>query len=782
MQEKNKNKKNVKIIAALCAKSKEKNYIKFVDTYIINLINDLKNYYTPKINYTKNIQEVIDWLINDVIEKGKQNDYIPVICGYNMFDYTRAIIYELRTIVNCEVIARNESNFFVATFLLNDEPILKFWDIMHLIDEEKLFEETNIKEKELSIPKYLQILLKRNDFIKEYMLSYGILTKASLTRQYAKSKIGKLYYTNANNHYMKLIKANNLLCTQNQPYNYKCYALRKSCFIGGYCFVSAKYSNKIHKRIYNIDANSMHHAQICGHFVPVKFRPAPQNNILKALKEIQEMDDIYLMKYYDRPFHVAFHCKINVEEVKLKHGSLFENNVFGLLHREKFKNNYESSIIDEKRLKAEEETKKNGFKFYAENQIFAFGKLLSAEKLSFFCNEIEFWNFCQVYDFKNLSVEFGEISTNFVRPSDFITLQTNMLYLQKEQVKKLLKYYIPGKKYLKKIPYFIPEYLKQKIKNGIASKNELKIYYTEDIKTRFNCIYGNQAQDVYLPEYEFTKNFSLKIDKKTIAKEKNFHEKLLEKEPGLSVHYNFGLRISSWSRTHLILALIQLYKKDNKIKILSGDTDSIHFCSNNKEILKSLNILHNSIDRSINETTKRVNKCFEKQTTNLKGIGHFELENISKKRIDYCNKVYLSQNNDNSIEFICAGLPQKEQNKFNIKNVLQLLIKKYGFDKVATEMIGFNTLIDKEITDIQSYIINPNIYIKGTKKPTMRRFYKSDYDLLSLAKIENIENIKILQKYNKNDLTTQKIVRIENGKPKIEILDILGEIKTYGLS
>ena len=772
-------KRDTKIKGVLDCNIKQTKLCNYVDTYYFNKIDSL--HINPQNTIIKDLttQDILNIIMNEIIPDGLSNNYIPVIVGFEMYNYTRAIIYELNFLMENEIISKNESSFFCMTFFQDNKPILKFWDIQFLVEKDILFKETNSTDILNAIPIYLQELLHRNEHIKEGMFAYGVLTRASLTRNYARNIIGQLYYVNSHNHKMKLLKANNLLCKQNQPKDYNSYALRKACFIGGYSFVSAKHSNQVIENVINIDANSMHHSHILGHFTPVNFRQTTKKNLMLAAKEILHLNYKHLLDRYERPFMNALHIKIKFSNVRLKENSLFKANYFGLLHREKFKTKYESNMLGKKQLKAEEETKCIGFKFWAHNYKFAFAKLISADKLVCFFNEIELWNFAQVYDFDTFDIEQGEIATKWVRPSDYVSLQTIIFYDMKNSVKHIINTYKKGKKYTKPLPDFMPKVLKSRIFNGVATYEELEFYYVEDIKTRYNCIYGNQAQDVYLPEYKFNKNFNLEIDKKTIMKQKNFQDKIIEKENNLSVLFTYGSRIANWSRLHLIMAMILLQKKDKNIKIISGDTDSIHFTSEDKFILRSLQPLHKAIDKAIDKTTERVYKCFPHITKPVVNLGHFEKDITSKFRIDYANKVYLTQDYNNRIELICSGLRRNENNKFNMQNVLIYMINKYGFKKVADEMFGFNTLIEHQIGETFSYINVPKIYTKN-KKPIARTILPVNHCLLDIAKLENIENMHIVNKFIKKDFTKQKLVKIEDNKPVIYVIDVFGEVVKYG--
>lgn len=738
-----------------------------LEYFLINKIEDIKNYKNPMPDLCDNLGDFIYLLLQE-IHAGIDNNYIPIIVGYNLYYYIRTLIHELQSIFTINVLAQNENNIYCIEIFIDENQVLKFWDIKHLADKELILSYSNYECMAYAIPDFIKKFLEQNEYIKEDDLAKFVLTKSSMTRVYARKFIGTLSYINANNHKMKLNYVNRLSCVQNNPKNFINYCLRKSCFNGGFSFVSNKRACKIYENVCEIDVNSMHHAHLCGHYMPVKFRKATQQQLWKILYYIKNKDTDYFLQTYSRPFTFALNAFIGLSNIRLKANSIFHKEKIGLIQREKFVMKFKSDCQPSNNLLSEENVKNYGFRASCEDANFSFNKLNFAKKINIFVNEVEFFNICQVYDFDNIGVFFGEISSNFDRPSDFNTLQTNVFYKQKEMVKTLINDYSYGKQYDKFIPNCIPESMRDEIKNGKIDKNEIKEFYSSYIKAKFNSVYGNQAQDVYKPYYLLNKDADIILDKSSIMKEDNFDEKIEQKEKSISVNYLYGTRIVAFSRTHLILAMKLLYDYDKDIKIISGDTDSIRFVSSKKDILKALDPLHNSITSAINNTLKRIRTNFPKQCCNLNKLGHFEFVETFKKRIDYANKMYVTLDNNNKIKMTFAGF-----DIYDTQKLLQKLVEKYGFDFIFYNCFGYNTTIDKKMLNSYEFIKPSKYYINNKPAITWKR--KVDLNLLSSLKQENLENLINLSYFNNHQLNNPKFIY----NNYIEIVDDTGEIKRY---
>ncbi len=246
--------------------------------------------------------------------------------------------------------------------------------MQHLADKDIILSETDNEYLAFGIADYLQLLLKQNDYIKEDFLGTMVLTKSSLTRQYARNRIGTLKYVSGKGRKIGLNYANRKMCIQNEPYSYKNYCLRKACFNGGFTFTSNLYACKIFEDVIEIDVNSMHHACLCGHFVPVNFHETSAENLYEAMCYLREKKIDYILDTYHRPFNFAFNACVEFFNLRLKENSVFKKDKIGLIQREKFVRKYESDCLNTSKLENDAFIKSKGFLSSCVKGNFSFNK------------------------------------------------------------------------------------------------------------------------------------------------------------------------------------------------------------------------------------------------------------------------------------------------------------------------------------------------------------------------------------------------------------------------
>ena len=84
--------------------------------------------------------------------------------------------------------------------------------------------------------------------------------------------------------------------------------------------------------------------------------------------------------------------------------------------------------------------------------LFAFGKLYRAREVRLHVCELEVWCIAQVYEWDGMEVEYGEATTSYTRPPDYVTLQSNLLFERKQAMKEVLHRYREGVPYAGEIP------------------------------------------------------------------------------------------------------------------------------------------------------------------------------------------------------------------------------------------------------------------------------------------------------------------------------------------
>lgn len=263
-----------------------------------------------------------------------------------------------------------------------------------------------------------------------------------------------------------------MTCNQEFPKNYESYALRKACFRGGLTFTSAQTANVVVDNVASLDVTSMHHAFINGRRLPVKFAPTPSELLQIACERIAatSLDDV--LSHYDDPFRMGLHVAVRFSNLRLRKGTCFAAWGIAICPRSKFVRalHADTDYSNNDRAKTQDNSiRARGYVDSAVNPVYAFGKLYSADECVVHVNEIELWDVAQVYEYDDMHVLYGESTTKTITPPDYVTLQSNMLFARKTDVKNLIKGYTEGTPYVGDIPDSIPEGVAHDAKTGELS-------------------------------------------------------------------------------------------------------------------------------------------------------------------------------------------------------------------------------------------------------------------------------------------------------------------------
>lgn len=805
--------------------------IAFPICYIYNdLIGaDLKNYELGKtqINIYRHEEEFIK-VIENVINYGLRIYKTPIICAYNLMFDLQSLMETFSKLYNIEVNAQSSTSVYTLDLYhkLTQYPLLRFWDCFYLdmrglnalgkiagvpkalgdwnydlvrTPETPLTaEEIFYAKRDVEIlPAYFKYLLNANQWLKQNMLGVNVLTKTSLVRQMAKKTIANKKIIKENEKKLTLGKAFYTHCLKEFPETFEIYALRKACFRGGFCFTSAKFANEVVYNVASIDANSMHHAQICGHYVPNNFRKVKPNVLQNAFNQATKTKLSYVLENYEKPFNFAFHARVKYTNLRLKKDSLFEKFQIALIPQGKFQLNANVEYSNsESNFEAEKENKLAGWKDTAKNAVFALSKLYKAEEVILHVNEIESFCISLVYDYDKAEVILGESTCNFKLPPDYVTLQSMSLYKQKAEIKKIKNLYKENQPYTEELPLTLPEELANSLKNGTCTEHFLDSYYVSTIKGMFNSIYGTQAQDVLKPNFK-CENGEIEIDQNTICTKNNFEDLKPEQT---KVLYTYGMRIVGYSRLHLLIALALLYKNFGDKGIpTGGDTDSIKLSCDESItddlILNALKPIAEASKKAIKKCTQRAKENFPLLADEMFKVGSFEIEECGKKEKTRYNKHYELWNKarvsyDGSHAHVtCAGLSRPE-NKYNIEKCIDdLMSAGYSFAEVCEMVLGYNVHIQNEIChSLQKN--KPEVNEKIQQEITDYRgvtSFVNCHKAIALYSIErvlgetfkqtNFRTLKFLETLGKKPLTFERFICYENEIPKVKIFDENG-IKT----
>lgn len=799
---------------------------------ILYIFNDLRN--TPLESYTPDTDDVRFYrhtsealtYIADLIEYGRTHDYVPIIAAYNLMFDMQSLMLELAQSYAFEVNAQTATSVYTLDLLVNDAVVCRFWDTFYLemgglramgetcglskavgdwdytlvrtpetpLTEEELF---YARRDVQVIPQYLQWLLRANHWLTSDMLGCRVLTKTSLVRQMARREIGGRRVMLQGGKKITLQRAFEMTCNQEFPKDYKSYALRKACFRGGLTFTSAKTASVVVDNVASLDVTSMHHAFINGRRLPVKFASAPTDILQIACERIVNTSLEDVLQNYDDPFFTGLHVAVKFVNLRLRENTCFEAWGIAICSRSKFVKTLQADTdySNNERAKTQENSvRAHGYIDSAVNPTYAFGKLYRADECILHVNEIELWNVAQVYEFDGMHVLYGEATTKTIVPPDYVTLQSNMLFARKTDVKNLIKAYTEGVPYAKNIPESIPEGVAHDAKTGELSMKFLQSYYSSTVKGQFNGIYGTQAQDVMKADYRVTETGELEVDKTTVCTPENFAKKR-PKTP--RVLYTYGMRIVAGSRMHLLIAMMLIYRHFGaRVAVTGGDTDSLKISCDNDvsdaELLDALKPLHNAIENAINRTMRRVRNTAADMASTLDHIGKFEVEDCGgatryAEHMELWNKARVSLDRNGRVHVTCAGLPRPD-GVYTIEDfIADLMHAGHGFREAVQISLGYDVLVDYEICHTLQrnrphvcgrYVGTVTDYRGATyhvDAPEAIALYPSGRWLGESDKQANGENLTYIRNtYNRNVETTPRELIMRDGKPMIVSID--GEI------
>lgn len=799
---------------------------------ILYIFNDLRN--TPvesydagsdDVRYYRHANDALAY-IDDLISYGSEHDYVPVIAAYNLMFDMQTLMLALTQSYTITVNAQTATSVYTLDLCIDGNVVCRFWDTFYLETgglramgetcglpkavgdwDYSLVRtpETPLTEDELFyarrdvqvIPQYLQWLLRANHWLTPDMLGSRVLTKTSLVRQMARREIGGRRVTLQDGKKITLQRAFEATCNQEFPRNYESYALRKACFRGGLTFTSAKTAGVVVDNVASLDVTSMHHAFINGRRLPVKFAAAPTDILQIACERIVNMSFEDVLSNYDDPFRTGLHVAVRFMNLRLRENTCFDTWGVAICPRSKFVKTLQADTdySNNERAKTQENSiRAHGYVDSAVNPTYAFGKLYRADECILHVNEIELWNVAQVYEFGEMHVLYGEATTKTIVPPDYVTLQSNMLFARKTDVKNLIRGYTEGVPYVGDIPDSVPEGIAREARTGELGMKFLQSYYGSTVKGQFNGIYGTQAQDVMKADYCVTENGELEVDKTTVCTPENFVEKR-PKTP--RVLYTYGMRIVAGSRMHLLIAMMLIYRHFGaRVTVTGGDTDSLKIsCAadvSDAELLDALEPLHDAIEAAIDRTMRRVRVTAPDMASTLEHIGKFEVEDCGgttryTKHMELWNKARVSLDIGGRVHVTCAGLPRPD-GAYTIEDFIADVMRAgHGFAETVQMSLGYDVLVDYDICHTlqrnrphvcDRYTGDVTDYLGETAHvdvPEAIGLYPSGRWLGESDKQANMENITYLRSvYNRYVNTTPRELVLRDGTPKIVSMD--GEI------
>ena len=664
------------------------------------------------------IEELATW--------GRERGVVPVVAGYNLMFDLQTLLFALNAAHPMRATAQSSTNAYVVDLLAEEDskiPLLRFWDTFHLemrglsamgetAGVKKLTgdwdydllraPDTPLTDEELGyaahdvhiIPAYLRYLLEANAWMSAADLASQVMTKTSIVRTFSKREIGGLSYETEVGRRVTLLSSFLQLCSAEFWGDFDQYALQRACFRGGFTFTAGAFASQLVRRVFSLDETSAHHFLINGRQIPVGFQRVSGEALQAVCDSIVGTTRESCLYCYDHPWIYGIHARVRFANLRLREGSGFERWGIALVPQGKFAL-YEAprvldSVPDSPRNEtAEADVKASGYRDTAINPTFAFSKLVSADSCELHVSEAELYAISRVYAWDRMEAVSGEVAVKWITPPDYVTLQSNVLFAQKQGMKALLKSYREGEPFEGEIDPRIPEAIRAECMAGLASRDFLESYYQSTVKGMFNGIYGVQAQNVMRPDYKIESG-ELAIDDDTRVTRENFNEREPKRK---KVLYSYGLRIVGGSRLQLVLAIELLWETfGDRVRVVGGDTDSLKVSCDEAP-------LHDATRRAIERTQRRVRECFPEYAVGLEGVGEFEVENAVPypEHVELWNKARVTWDGRRA-HVTCAGL-SRPRGEYTIEDAIgDCVAKGMDFGAAVNLCLGYNTFVDNSVS------------------------------------------------------------------------------------
>lgn len=582
----------------------------------------------------------------NIIAKGNQGGYVPVIVAYNLAFDLQTLLADIAATWAVNIVAKTPSEIY-AFDLLDGEgaKVLRFWDLHgmnpngvaelgRIVGIPKLYGSldyrkirhalTPLSGSELAYCRhdvdillaYCRWLLRANDWLRPEWLGSRLMTNAGLVRLYAQTVVGNLKFRKSDKRKsMSTRYAYARFCATQLPTNLDTYRLRKACTRGGLNINSPTAMRRVWHDVSRWDCVSMYHAFLDGDRVACDFQPVGVTVLRRALLETLDRTADEILNDYAQPFPAAFHAHVILKGVRLRPCTPWERWQIGIMSRDRFKAHI--------RHAAESDTVQDVDGDTTSNPVFAYGKLMSAGIVDTCVNEVEWWLLNQVYEVDEWRVVSGEITNRWKRPFDYVTLQSNILYEWKNEVKQIVKAYRPGEPYAGDVDV-LPDGFAELAKTGGLAADELAAYYAL-VKGQFNSVIGNQASEQFRASWELTQDAEIRIDPATRLTPENFKSRKTREQ---HVDYPWGVRVIARGRLHLVLAVQLIWDAlGDDARIISGDTDSLKIAMRNgvteDDIRRALQPLHDATRRALDETQSRLRKTFPSLANQFDHVGEF---------------------------------------------------------------------------------------------------------------------------------------------------------------
>lgn len=774
----------------------------------------------------------VDALINTA--RDTPAPYVPVVAAYNLMFDLQTIIAALGAKYDMRCIAQTSTHVYALDLhdRENGEHLLRFWDTFFLdmsglksmgrtaglpkaigdLDYSKPRHHlTPLTEREQFymrrdvqvIPAYLRWLLEANEWMEEQNFGFKILTKTGVARQMA---LATIYNTKIPGSKHTVGKVFDMLCIRELPQDFETMALRTAAFRGGLTITAARAASTLQRRVGSWDVTSMHHQYLNGRRIPVKWQPATPTQLEIAATGILNTTREYVLDHYEDPFRVCVCGMFTFTNLRLRAGSAFEYFGIALLAEGKFVNktyvdedgNLSDHPGNESNIEAENALKSRGFVDVAKGATFAFGKLYSAKYAQVCLTEVELWNMSRVYEWDSFHAVCGELTASTELPPDYVSIQSNVLFDQKSDVKHIMNTYEPGVPYPEDVPATIPASIAAALKKGEVTKTFMHSFYNCNTKGVFNSLYGIEAMQLWRPDFMVEEQGDIHIDRSTVPTPENFEENTPQTP---RVLYTYGTRIVAGSRQHLVIA-IELVREafGGRALITGGDTDSLKIALPEdvtpEDVTRAFEPLHAACRAAKAKAQSRLRRNFPQFASELDKIGEFDFEPATKtsplyeQHVEFWNKARVSfVEGHTHITFAGMSRPERPEEfdgvAYNIEELMDALIAAgYTFEQVANACCSYNASLspkvghalmrnrpattDRVAEDVTDYLGN-TVKVDTPAAQALYPIWKTNGDTEKATNGANVHYL--LTRYNREVDTRDKFIEVygEDSKPRVRI-------------
>lgn len=651
---------------------------------------------------------------------GADFGYVPVIACHNLaFD-----MYALSPYLSgrdVRVTAKSCRKPMVFSILGDDgKPCLAFWDtllfsqqglkrmgedcgyckavgewdyeLIRTPDTPLTDEETDYACKDVyALLAWLGWWIERNPDIDSSKLGHTVITKTGVVRERRKVRFGSVRGKNRKytvSKYWIYLNDSQKPKTDDELYH------MSSATRGGYTFVAMHHASKVYElegqpfSVLGFDAASMHPAQMVSHKVPVDFTPATPKTLESIFALIGKRETAWILEHWAKPFLFACYACFEFENIRPRSGSLYERHGIYPLASTRFEScPFE---LNENNQDNQQFRETNPCKDSAVNPVYAFGKLVSADRVRIYLTELGIWEVWQSYEWDSVQPVSGYVSSRFVRPSDMAVISVMRFYRAKNIFKRYRSEYkrngfVADRAELETIG--IPDFVIDGMANGTIDIADVDNVYMS-LKADLNSLYGIEASNEYRRDTVLTSS----------GIEYTGENGIQNAPKHCKAHYQYGQRIVGWSRVvqHIALQLLDPFAID----IVTGDTDSIKavvpdVCKH--DAVDCFAPLGRAIDSGKAIVTQRVKESYPDLYDDLSGIGWYEYEFETDNFCAAWNKAYAHME-DGRIDFTIAGIPTG--------NISALAEKLYAqgmpFGGICDEFLGYNVTYSYDLLHLHS--------------------------------------------------------------------------------